>query len=167
MRQATKQVKLALDPSQDLLVGHQELDIAQAPQVTNSETTQVSKEAGIGDQNGYKEVEDQGNGPGRDVVRTKSKVRVLLERLDGLGSQEKEDPDTCALDSGVGVEDELLNQGIASSRKKAEWACEEEQSRKRTILGLEAFQKGSQSEDVDDHVDEANMKQGKRIQSVH
>ena len=97
MRQATKQVKLAFDPSQDLLVGHQELDIAQAPEVTNGKTTQVSKEAGIGDQNGYEEVEDQGNGPGRDVVRTKSKVRVLLERLDGLGSQEKEDPDAVAV----------------------------------------------------------------------
>lgn len=101
MRQATKQVKLALDPSQDLLVGHQELDIAQAPKVTNSKTTQVSKEASIGDQNGYEEVEDQGNGPGRDVVRTKSKVRVLLERLDGLGSQEKEDPDAVAVSEKV------------------------------------------------------------------
>lgn len=54
----------------------------------------MTKEAGVGYEDGDEEVEDQGSGPGRDVVRAESKVRVLLIRLDGLGSQEKEDPDT-------------------------------------------------------------------------
>jgi hypothetical protein len=53
----------------------------------------VTKEACIGDENSDEEVEDQGSGPSGNVVGTESEVRVLLVRLDGFGSQEKEDPD--------------------------------------------------------------------------
>ena len=78
----------------------------------------MTKEAGVGDQNSDEEVENQGSGPSGNVVRAESEIGVLLVRLDGLGSQEKEDPDTadevsegrgsgklsilpCALDSSV------------------------------------------------------------------
>ena len=54
----------------------------------------MTKEAGVGDENSDEEVEDQGSGPGGNVVGTESEIRVLLVRLDGFGSQEKEDPDT-------------------------------------------------------------------------
>jgi hypothetical protein len=54
----------------------------------------VTKEAGVGYEDRDEEVENQGSGPSRNVVRTEGEVRVLLVRLDGLGSQEKEDPDT-------------------------------------------------------------------------
>lgn len=54
----------------------------------------MTKEAGVGDENSDKEVENQGGGPSGNVVGTESEVGVLLVRLDGLGSQEKEDPDT-------------------------------------------------------------------------
>ena len=95
----------------------------------------MTKEAGVGDEDGNEEVEDQGSGPSGNVVRAESKVWVLLVRLDGLGGQEKEDPDTadkisgsqgseianvlpCALNSSIGSEDEALNQGVASSGEK-------------------------------------------------
>jgi hypothetical protein len=97
----------------------------------------VTEEAGVGNEDSDEEVEDQGSGPSGNVVRAESKVGVLLVRLDGLGSQEKEDPDAVdvisegwgnkvlcvlpgALDSSVGSEDEALNQGVASTREKTE-----------------------------------------------
>jgi len=97
----------------------------------------VTKEAGVGYKDSDEEVEDQGSSPSGNVVRAESEVGVLLVRLDGLGSQEKEDPDTangiskgrgsetlsvlpCALDGGVGSEDEAFNQSITSSREKTE-----------------------------------------------
>jgi hypothetical protein len=54
----------------------------------------VTKKAGVGDEDSDEEVEDQGSGPSGDVVGTQSEIGVLLVRLDGFGSQEKEDPDT-------------------------------------------------------------------------
>ena len=97
----------------------------------------MTKEAGVGYKDSDEEVEDQGSGPSGNVVRAESEVGVLLVRLDGLGSQEKEYPDTadgisegrgsgipsvlpCALDGGVGSEDEAFDQGVASSREKTE-----------------------------------------------
>lgn len=97
----------------------------------------MTKEAGVGYEDGDEEIENQGSGPSRDVVRAESKVRVLFICLDGLGSQEKEDPDTAegisegrgggtwsvlpgALNGSVGPEDEALNQGVASTREETE-----------------------------------------------
>ena len=65
----------------------------------------MTKEAGVGDENSDEEVEDQGSGPGGNVVGTESEIRVLLVRLDGFGSQEKEDPDAAdVISEGRGSE---------------------------------------------------------------
>lgn len=53
----------------------------------------MAEEAGVGDKDGDEEVKDQGSGPSGNVVRTEGEVGVLFVRLDGFGSQEKEDPD--------------------------------------------------------------------------
>lgn len=97
----------------------------------------MTQEAGVGDENSDEQIENQGSGPSGNVVRAESKVGVLLVRLDGLGSQEEEDPDTadrvsegrggealsglpCALNSSVGSEDEAFNQCVTSSREQTE-----------------------------------------------
>lgn len=92
MRQTTEQIELALDPSQNLLIGHKEFDVAQAPEVSNGKTAQVTEEAGVGNENGDEEIDDQGSGPSGNVVRTEGEVGVLFVRLDRFGSQEQEDP---------------------------------------------------------------------------
>ncbi|KAG9526727.1 hypothetical protein KCV07_g6, partial [Aureobasidium melanogenum] len=67
--------------SENLLVGHKELDVSQAPEVSNGKTAQVAEEAGVGDENGDEEVDDQGSGPSGNVVRTEGKVGVLFTQM--------------------------------------------------------------------------------------
>lgn len=53
----------------------------------------MTQEAGIGDNDGNEEVENQRSCPGRDTIGSNSEVGVCAPGLDGFGSQEKKDPD--------------------------------------------------------------------------
>ena len=61
MRQSPQQVRLRLNPAQNLLVGDQKLDVPAGPQVADAGAAQVAEEAHVGD-------EDEGGGPGGDLV---------------------------------------------------------------------------------------------------
>lgn len=68
VRQPSQQVGLGLDPAQDLLVGDEELDVARGPQVAYPCAAEVADQGDVGDEDGGDEDEDEGRGPGGDVV---------------------------------------------------------------------------------------------------
>lgn len=49
-------------------MGDQELDVAAGPQVADAGAAQVAEEAHIGDEDAGDEDEDEGGGPGGDLV---------------------------------------------------------------------------------------------------
>jgi hypothetical protein len=94
VRESAKKVELRLDPSEDLLVGNEELDIARSPQISNSGTAQMSNKRHIGDYKRGYEDEDERCSPGRDFVWPDAEVWVCFVSLHGFGGEEKKDPYT-------------------------------------------------------------------------
>ena len=68
MRQSPQQVRLRLNPAQNLLVGDQKLDVPAGPQVADAGAAQVAEEAHVGDEDAGDQDEDEGGGPGGDLV---------------------------------------------------------------------------------------------------
>lgn len=89
---ATQEVKLAFDKSQDLLRWSEEPDVAESPKIANHTTAEMTKKAGVWDQNRDEQIGDQGRSPGGDIVGSNGKVRVCAIRLDSFDGQKEEDP---------------------------------------------------------------------------
>jgi hypothetical protein len=66
--ETAQQVRLGLDPAQDLLVRDEELDVARCPEVADACAAEVADEAYVGDDEARYDDEDEGGGPGGDLV---------------------------------------------------------------------------------------------------
>lgn len=69
VRQSAEQICLVFDPAQDLLVGDKELDPARGPEVADCGAAEVAEQADAGDEDAGCEDEEEGGGPGGDLVR--------------------------------------------------------------------------------------------------
>ena len=68
MGQPAEQVRFRLDPTKDLFVGNEELDVARGPEVAYPGTAQVPDEADVRYENAGDEDEDKRRGPGGNLV---------------------------------------------------------------------------------------------------
>lgn len=57
-------------------MGHEELDVARGPEVADACAAEVADETDVGDDEGGYEDEDEGRGPGGDLVGTDATSRL-------------------------------------------------------------------------------------------
>lgn len=94
MWKSAKEVELRLDPSEDLFVRNEELNVARSPQVSNPGTAQMSNERNVGhNKRGYEDEDERGS-PRRDFIWPDAEVWVRFVGLHGFGREEEEDPYT-------------------------------------------------------------------------
>jgi hypothetical protein len=186
VRQDSEEVEARLDPAKRPLGRRKVLDVAHAANIANTETTQVSQKACVGDQGRDNEDHDQGCGPGGNLVRTNGKVRVGGSvSSHRFHTEEEEDPDAGTHNYRVAPEnvqfhDEVEKSGegrksfigrlsvyaATTEASQGLTAKEQSQRRYRAVLALEPFDQGRQCDNVENRVDKVEVNKRIRRQSV-